>query len=240
MAFAASGLAAGATREVEFAGVSEDAHDCFSTWAYKSTTAFHGMHDELVLPWWFGALCFNYSLAGFTMILVKPKWAEASRFPYVIFAYVLIFFQGPLSFMADYMNMTHDSIYHTIDRFLAFFLLILEVCKIVTMAPHCRRNTFMLYASACAVAVASFFKSQEAQSNEDTDGFVFWHNIWHLYPLFCSVLMSYDYYVLGEYDAMASSPGCAAQRAKKPKLLSTVIMEHPKQSSSPWKHTKLR
>mmetsp|Transcript_16198 Transcript_16198/g.46681 ORF Transcript_16198/g.46681 Transcript_16198/m.46681 type:complete len:160 (-) Transcript_16198:70-549(-) len=141
--------------------------------------------------------------------------------------------------MADYMNMTNDSIWHAFDRFMAAPLTVLELWKIATMYPHVRTGTFHAYFLAFCLAIFSFINSQTAQSNHDTVGFAFWHNMWHVYPLAVSVIMSFDFFVLGEYDAAAIGSSAEAPLSgeasfrktpsvdsPKPRLLSTVVMEH--------------
>ena len=72
---------------------SADVGDCLSGWLFKSTTNFHGSRD-LLLPWWFGALCLSYSAGGAAMIVLRPGWADRDPFPYGTFACFLLFLQG--------------------------------------------------------------------------------------------------------------------------------------------------
>ena len=105
-----------------------------------------------------------------------------------------------MSFVADYVHMTNDTIFHAVDRFIACPMLLLELGKIATMFPHVRTSTFSLYLASIIFAVYSFLKSSNAQDVYDEDDFVFWHNCWHIYPLLVSVIMGFDFFVLGEYD----------------------------------------
>mmetsp|Transcript_699 Transcript_699/g.1010 ORF Transcript_699/g.1010 Transcript_699/m.1010 type:complete len:297 (-) Transcript_699:710-1600(-) len=208
----------------------EDLRECFSGWLLKTTTNFYESDDLVLSSWWFGALCWSFTVGGLVMLATKPRWTEDSRFPYLTFAFLLIFVQGPLAFTADYMNMTNDSLWHAVDRFMATPLMAFEVLKIVAMYPHVRTGTYVAYVLACCAAVASFLNSQMAQSAHDADSFVIWHNMWHAYPLVGSVIMMFDLYVLGEYDAAAEAGKKAATThcsdSPHPKLLSTVVMEH--------------
>ena len=153
---------------------------------------------------------------------------------------------GPLSFAADYLNMTNDSIWHSVDRLLATPLLLLEMWKVYAMYRHVRPITFVCYSSALAVAVAAFVRSQEAQTSYDTAGFVLWHSVWHVYPLAAAAIMACDMWILGEYDAAADASATRAEDVSfvavkgsyvkeirpRSKLLSTVVMERAAASSS--------
>lgn len=206
--------------------------ECFASWGFKRTTAFYQSSD-LILPWYFGALCFSFSIGGVVMMLIKPKWTRKSRFPYTLFSILLLFVQGPLSFLADYQNMTEDSISHVLDRFLACPLVCFELAKILTMYPHICPMTFTCYAASFICAIFSFLKSQVAQSEEDCEGFIFWHNCWHLYPLVASTLMLCDRYRFGEYDAAISYPSRKKGSHKATMLLSDVAMRNTPISGPP-------
>jgi hypothetical protein len=131
---------------------------------------------------------------------------------------------GPLSFMADYVNMTHDSVFHVIDRSVAIPMLTLEVFKICAMFQYGRTWTMVIYASLCAFAIYCFLKSQLSLAESHGDGFIFWHSLWHVYPLFVSVLFTIDIFYLGQdlskypVSAMNNSHNLDAP------LLSTLLM----------------
>mmetsp|Transcript_14568 Transcript_14568/g.19921 ORF Transcript_14568/g.19921 Transcript_14568/m.19921 type:complete len:266 (-) Transcript_14568:1102-1899(-) len=199
-----------------------------SEWFFESRTNFYGMHDELVLPWWFGLCCLNYSIGGAFGLITRPKWARRSNFPFTAIAFFLVFFQGPLSFLADYMNMTNDSIWHTLDRCVAVPLFLCELIKIWLMIPHTRRGVMTTYTSSTAIALLSFMMSQRSQKELNTDGFVFWHNMWHMYPIVCSIIMSVDKFVLDEYDPQAAASKYDQKNKSDHPLLSTVVMNDPK------------
>ena len=141
---------------------------------------------------------------------------------------------APLSFAADYLSMTDDTYIHTADRLLACPMMVFELCKALTMMPHVRWGTFGLYVASVATAIYSFVQSSQAQEHVDADAFIFWHNCWHVYPLLVSVIMGFDYFVLGEYDrgeaavanaanAAASGEGVDVVKTRRP--LSAVVME---------------
>ena len=73
----------------------ETVSQCLSTWLIKTHTHFHGS-DDLLLPWYFGALCWSYALGGIMMFVVEPKWTRSSRFPYRLMAWSLILMQCEL------------------------------------------------------------------------------------------------------------------------------------------------
>ena len=73
-----------------------DIQTCTKQWLLKSSTSFYG-YDNFSLPWYFGLFCFNFSIGGIVMLMLKPKWVEESMFPYETFAYLLIFIQGELN-----------------------------------------------------------------------------------------------------------------------------------------------
>lgn len=66
---------------------------CVSTWLIKTHTHFHNS-EELVLPWYFGALCWSYAVGGIVMMLTRPKWTRESSFPFRAMAWMLILVQG--------------------------------------------------------------------------------------------------------------------------------------------------
>jgi len=118
-------------------------------------------------------------------------------FPYYAYALLLVFAQGPLSFLADYISMSKDSYFHVIDRFSATVLIGVEFLKITLMVrehiykgrPFCRSVSLHGYVFAFVCAIMFFMKSQESQNQQDLKGFIFWHNLWHTYPLVGSFLM---------------------------------------------------
>ena len=124
-------------------------HTRFTEWLFTTRMSFYN-HD-LQLPWWFGAACWNFAIAGLIMLwTTAPQWMETSNsnsrsaskrnnhiaFPYRTMALMLIFVQSPLSFLADYRNMTHDSYWHVVDRCLALPLMGTEVVKFLLMCRH--------------------------------------------------------------------------------------------------------
>lgn len=206
---------------------------------FQSTTEFYG--KDMNLSIWFGLFCFNYSLAGIMMLLTKPKWTQKCRwFPYTSFALVLVFVQGPLSFLADYMHLTEDSVYTVVDRFMATFNMVLELWKILLMVWYNnggvgsgsrRPSTIVLYILLTIGAVISIMNSQHAQRMVDRDQFIFWHSIWHLYPLFGSIIIGMDHYTSTNTTAFSSEEEdldgdtTPPSKSSPPVLLSTYLME---------------
>lgn len=183
----------------------------FFTWLLRTRMSFYG-HD-LQLPWWFGLNCWNFAWAGLVMLWTEPHWVSQPqlwfdcRFPYRSLAVLLIFVQAPLSFLADYVHMEHDSYWHAVDRFVALPLM---TCEVLKYALQCRQtykswkrndiNAAMhpllcaLYGMAIVFAFFCFTQSTVAQQSLHRDRFVYWHNAWHLYPLIASAATLVDFY----------------------------------------------
>lgn len=96
--------------------------------------------------------------------------------------------------------MTNDSVVHVIDRFMANINLSMQMWKLSTYMYYARPGTFYCHLCAITFAIFSFMNSQDAQHEQDREGFIFWHNCWHCYPFVCVVIESFDYYYLGELD----------------------------------------
>jgi len=175
----------------------EAIRDCYYDTFTNTKTNFY-MSNDLNLPWWFGLLCFSYSFAGLVLILQQPTWAKFTVFPYYYFAYGLLIFQGPLCFMADYVNMTRDSIFHAIDRNCAVFLVGMEFWHIFTRALRTRTEIMVLIGATLTFALFSFMKSQESQRIRDAEGFTFWHSVWHTYPILCHCMFQLGKLTFGE------------------------------------------
>jgi len=161
---------------------------CFSSSLFKSTTSFYGYDERLLGGPLFGLLCWSYTLAGILMILVRPKWAKNSSFPFTSFGLILIFIQGPLSFKADYVNMANDSIYHVVDRFVAVTNTILYFGKVSTYFWHARISIIASQTIALMITMTCFVNSQRAQMLLNTEDFCMWHSLWHLCGL-CSAFV---------------------------------------------------
>lgn len=173
---------------------------CFKNWALLTKSPFYE-HPHFQLPWYFGVMCFNYSLAGIFMIYIqKPKFMEnkacSSRFfPYYTYAYLLVFLQGPLSYLADYQNMDKSSLFHAVDRCLAIPLCTLEFVKITLILRYSKQTKIVLwaYSTAFLTAIFSFILSQVAQTQKNVVGFIFWHCLWHIYPLIAVMIVSIEH-----------------------------------------------
>ncbi|KAL7552154.1 hypothetical protein ACHAWF_015367 [Thalassiosira exigua] len=161
----------------------------------------------LQLPWHFGLLCWSFAWGGFVMLRLGPPWAKGRRaegedepkrkrwFPFRAFAWACILLQSPCSFLADYVHMTNVSTWHTVDRILACFMLSLEMIKVATMRPYTRPAVYAFYVAAVAGALFCFLRSQGAQEALNAEGFVFWHNGWHCYPLNASIVAFAEVYL---------------------------------------------
>ena len=71
--------------------------------------------------------------------------------------------------------------------------------------------------------------SSEAQSDIDANGFIFWHNTWHMIPLITIGLNIYEFILRGELDVTPS--GSKSANNLKPPLLSSVVMNKSNKSS---------
>jgi len=153
---------------------------CLSGWFFKSTTSFHGYDDRVLGGPIFGLLCWSYTIAGILSLYIKPNWTKNSCFPCTLFAMILIFLQGPLSFQADYMNMANDSIFHVIDRFVAVTNLFFYAWKVATYFWNARTSIFLGQAFVLVLSLSCFLNSQKAQIMHNTSGFCLWHSLWHV------------------------------------------------------------
>lgn len=95
--------------------------------------------------------------------------------------------------------MTNDSMIHVVDRVMASVNFALRSWHIAVMYFNIRPSMFYLNLAALSFAAFSFMNSQDAQESLDVEGFYFWHNCWHMYPLICIPLELVDKYVLDEY-----------------------------------------
>ncbi len=111
------------------------------------------------------------------------------------------FSKGPLSFLADYLSVTKDSYIHVVDRIMALINFQLQFCKVSTLTFHGRPSTVICQLFGIMFAAFAFMNSQASQQNHDPDGFVFWHNAWHCYPLIAIVIEIFEFLYLEEYDA---------------------------------------
>jgi len=196
---------------------------CFSNWLLKTKTEFYGWDDHLKLNPLFGLLCWSYTCGGIMLYILLPKWKARTSFPFIFYAFLLTFIQGPLSFAADYMNMTKDSNIHILDRIMALFCFILQIWRISSLWWHVRANTFFLHLSSFTFAIFCFTNSQNSQQYHDPDGFIFWHNLWHVYPFVCTAIELYDKYVLGDYELPDEM---AKQRSRNLKNLKSDILTY--------------
>lgn len=71
-----------------------EVRECVYNWHFKTSTNF--LNADLQLNLLFGALCWSFTFGGLSMLFLKPKWAHRSNFPYMTYAYTLIFIQGEI------------------------------------------------------------------------------------------------------------------------------------------------
>lgn len=117
------------------------------------------------------------------MFIIKPKWVKEIPYAFTAQALILTFFQGPLSFKADYENMTNDSIYHIIDRIVAHICFAFYIYRLAVLSRHTTRTIAVMQSLTLALALTFFTKSRKAQMMDDPANFCFWHNMWHTAPL---------------------------------------------------------
>ena len=117
-------------------------------------------------------------------------------------------FLGPLSFWADYLNMTNESIAHVIDRTLAVFMFLAFLWRIMSLFCFARPSNFILQLAAFSFAMFCFMNGQDAQEAYDIEGWKFWHNLWHCFPFIVAAIEVHDRYVLGEYDCDVKQSSC--------------------------------
>ena len=197
----------------------------------------------------------SFTFGGLVMLCLPPKWALRGRgpssseagqhqrhwFPYFAFAWALTIVQGPCSFLADYVNMTNVSLWHTVDRFVACVMMSLEIAKMIALRPYTRPLMYLVYLCCVGGAAFCFLKSQGAQQTLDADGFVFWHNGWHLYPIVQTVVYMIEIGVnqrWGEYHSFEDEDeGNGSERYRRGQnggtLLRTRIMADAKAAASP-------
>lgn len=187
---------------IQSASLLDTANHPFLQWLFKTRMSFYNNAELQLQFFYFGLCCWNYCIAGIVMIWTKPKYIPP-WFPYDTFAYVLIFIQSPLSYIADYLYMTHDSYWHIIDRIFAFPGMILECVKYIIMIyvsvkypKQQNRYTCFVYGLNLCGALYCYSKSQQAQNNIDVHGFCFWHTAWHMYPIINSCVILLNYYVV--------------------------------------------
>mmetsp|Transcript_24703 Transcript_24703/g.23727 ORF Transcript_24703/g.23727 Transcript_24703/m.23727 type:complete len:242 (-) Transcript_24703:105-830(-) len=192
---------------------------CVTNWIFKRTTEFYESED-LALPWWFGFFCFSYTFRGLVDIYVAPKWPKKIGFPFLASALVLACLQGPISFLADYMNMTNESNIHVIDRCLALPNFALETIKVLCSFHFVRKETFLISVMCLPCACYAFLQSSDAQNQLDADSFIFWHNMWHMIPLITIPLHLYEYIIRGELNHSEHKE----YYDSRPPLLSSVVM----------------
>lgn len=207
------------------------------------------MHPELGLPvpplhlpWFFGALCFSFTLGGIMKLYFTPTWTKQGGgcvngnyqrhwFPYRTFAWILILLQGPCSFFADYMHMSNVSLWHVVDRWLACTNMAFQLSELICIYRFTRTGIYMSYLACTFAAVVSFMNSQHAQSALDTEGFIFWHNCWHCFPINLIVVCWFENVLnrrWGEYYPFKKNDNESIKRGESGGVLLSEIAMSPK------------
>jgi hypothetical protein len=203
----------------------EEVLTCLNNWLFKTKTQFHGVDLGQHMGPIFAFLCFSYSLGGLFMLVIKPKWHRISNFPWVFHALVLTLVQGPLSFVADYKNMSNDSLWHAIDRFLALFNLVMTFWKVSMFYKYSRPSRFFTEITSLTFAIVCFIFSQDAQECQDKESFVFFHNLWHCYPFLCIITHTLDECFLEEYKYEEESKTLERSQRLLLKMKATVAQD---------------
>jgi len=125
---------------------------------------------------------------------MNNKKCYSRFFPYYTRAFLLLFLQGPLSFSADYLNMDKISRIHVVDKFLAMLLSALELIQIILIFLYSGQKTVFLwmYSIGFFMAIFSFLQSAAAQTLTNLDDFIFWHCLWHIYPIVAIIIASVE------------------------------------------------
>jgi hypothetical protein len=101
---------------------------------------------------------------------------------------------APLSFSADYVHMSDDSVYHVLDRMFAVPAAGLELFRLIAYLYNGVSPRIILVTACLEVlAVSCYIQSTLAQAELDRDAFVMWHYLWHLYPILASVVVWTEY-----------------------------------------------
>lgn len=118
-----------------------------------------------------------------------------------------------------------------------------ELVKLIALRPYTRPLIYTLYLTCCAAAVFCFIKSQEAQETLNAEGFIFWHNGWHAYPIaeaivyFIEIALNWrwgEHYSFEECEVGDDEKEeCTYKRGERGGiLLSTIAMSQLKASHS--------
>lgn len=196
----------------------------------------------LHLPWFFGALCLSFSLGGIMKLYWTPTWTKQGGgcvngnyqrhwFPYRTFAWILILLQGPCSFFADYMHMSNVSLWHVVDRCLACTNMAFHLSELICSYPFTRPGIYASNLACTAAAVFSFLNSSRAQSALDTEGFIFWHNCWHCFPINLITVCWFENVLnrrWGEYYPFKENDNESIKRGESGGVLLSEIAMSPK------------
>ena len=119
--------------------------------------------------------------------------------------------------------MDRDSFFHVADRYFAVPLVFVELCKLLIMFQYVRPLFLFLYVSAFAFAIYSHQLSSMCQTAKDLNGFIFWHNMWHLFPIFESVITFIDIRLFPECES--NEKNAISERTVEAPALSNIVMQ---------------
>lgn len=92
------------------------------------------------------------------------------------------------------MNLTNDSIYHVLDRSFACINVFFECGKMLCIYNNVGFEICCCYFANLSFGLFCFMNSQDAQMNSSPDLFIFWHTLWHVYPLIYTVIRIVELY----------------------------------------------
>lgn len=183
-----------------------------SSWHY----AIYGIVMLLVEPPWAKKSLFPYRAIAFFMIFLQGEFARQRQTmgtsvhviipnrtksshqdnPNSSTTFHIATSQAPLSFCADYIYMTDESIFHFLDRAMATPAAVLEVTRIgAYLANNVAPSIIAATLVTALTSIYCFCQSAKAQAELDRDGFVVWHYLWHCYPLAASLVVLTENYL---------------------------------------------
>ena len=136
----------------------------------STSMQIHGMLSDFRksnMPWE-GPQCRSILAGGSGVLLALP--AVVCPNPLEQLVWIV---QGVLSFMADYIHIHHDSIWHGIDRYSALSNFIYLGFR----SYHRLHWSVLLWSTPC---VGCFFGANSAKSNLDLMAWHRWHCAWHI------------------------------------------------------------
>ena len=132
-----------------------------------------------------GASCWLLAVPSFMLQYQYPTTAGTLTGRCFQFAWIVT---AAASFSSDYYWSGIDSFAHTVDTFLAAFMLIaMGILFLTNLRPE--------YALLGGIPVLCFYHSKKAQMNLNWNGYVVYHSVWHLS---CAIVTSAYWFLLDE------------------------------------------